>query len=122
MSAATHIQVQTKLRRQREDAARPSVMVKLDDPQFGEKFQQLFEEHIEGFTGLRGTKRPKTEKDLNMEWRVRLKQKLSTQANSASSKTEKSNGSAKPAKKAVDNNKARLEAIERYRQQKKQKR
>jgi hypothetical protein len=62
LNGRSNIQVQTQLRRLKADVVRPSVLVKLEDPAFSDKFRVLFEEHIEEFTGNRGTKRPKTEK------------------------------------------------------------
>lgn len=44
------------------------------DPKFGEKFEVVFEEHINGWAG-KSFKKQKTESDLNMEWRLRLKDK-----------------------------------------------
>lgn len=53
---------------------RPSAFVRLDAEDFASRFQRLWEEHVEGFTGLRGTKRERTEKEKQMEWRQRVKQ------------------------------------------------
>ncbi len=63
--------MQTLSERGRKDAARPSVLVPLGAVDFAERFTQLFEEHVEGFTGLRGAKRIKSDKEQQMEWRSR---------------------------------------------------
>ena len=139
-NANDHIQVQTKIPKGLKDQARPSVVLKLGAPDFLERFTEYFDEHIDGFTGLRGSKRPKSEKELNMEWRLRLKEKQDQeQKNSASaehSSGTKEKNSKNPSggdetkkkskpipvstkiKVKVDE-KARLEAIQRYKLQKK---
>ena len=63
------VQVQTRIKRLADDAKRPSVFIKLSDPNFSEQFDNYWKEHIEGFTGLRGSKRERTKKELDMEWR-----------------------------------------------------
>mmetsp|Transcript_45124 Transcript_45124/g.72144 ORF Transcript_45124/g.72144 Transcript_45124/m.72144 type:complete len:99 (-) Transcript_45124:742-1038(-) len=84
--------------------ARPSVMMRIGTPDFLSKFTFYFEEHVEGFTGLRGSKRERTEQEKNMEWRKRLEAKKKVK------KTSKQ-----------DTEQARLEAIQRYKQLKKSK-
>mmetsp|Transcript_3290 Transcript_3290/g.7735 ORF Transcript_3290/g.7735 Transcript_3290/m.7735 type:complete len:180 (+) Transcript_3290:154-693(+) len=135
------IKVQTGLKRGRADAARPSAMVRLGAADFLERFTELFEEHIDGFTGLRGSKRPRSEKEKKMEWRVRLEAKrqgetASLGAASASKKAvtpgkkagskppgavKASSGSAKPATNKAAAQAAREAAIARYKALKKQK-
>jgi len=66
--------------------ARPSAFITLGEDNFLQLFSDLFFEHVEGFTGLRRAKREKTDKDKNMEWRVRLKEKQQIQG-SVSSQT-----------------------------------
>jgi hypothetical protein len=63
------IQVQTKVL---HDLNRPSVLLRLDASDFTGNFQRVWEEHIPGFTGLRGSKRERTEKEKQMEWRQRV--------------------------------------------------
>jgi len=58
----------------RDDLIRPSVWLNIENPQFFPLFSEYWNEHIEGFTK---SKRRKNDKDLNMEWRVRLKEKES---------------------------------------------
>jgi len=67
--------VQTRIARGKQDMARPSVMMRIGTPDFLSKFTFYFEEHVEGFTGLRGSKRERTEQEKNMEWRKRLEAK-----------------------------------------------
>lgn len=68
------IQVQTKIANQVKNMQRPSAFVRLESTDFMEQFKMLWDEHIEGFTGLRGSKRERTEKEKQMEWRKRVKQ------------------------------------------------
>jgi len=58
------------------DLARPSVWLPLEDEAFQQKFEAVWEEHIEGF---KKRKRSRTDKDLNMEWRKRLAEKKQSQ-------------------------------------------
>jgi len=66
------VQVQTAISRLSKDMNRPSVFFKLGAADFLERFTECFKEHIEGFVGLRGSKRERTEKEKNMEWRTRV--------------------------------------------------
>jgi hypothetical protein len=50
------------------------VWLDLLDPKYPEKFQEVFDEHINGWAG-KSFKKQKTEAELNMEWRVRLREK-----------------------------------------------
>ncbi|GBG32414.1 Hypothetical Protein FCC1311_086392 [Hondaea fermentalgiana] len=103
-----YIQVQTLTRRGRNNMARPSVLLRLEKRDFAEQFRELFEEHVEGFTGLRGAKRERTAKEKNMEWRTRVEAK-------------KTQAPASNAAKAQQE-RARLAVIERYRAMKKRQR
>lgn len=51
-----------------------SVWLDVLDPKFLDKFQEVFDEHITGWAG-KSFKKQKTEAELNMEWRVRLREK-----------------------------------------------
>ena len=65
----------TTIPRLRNDLDRPSALVRINAPDFQRQFRVLWDEHVEGFTGLRGKRRERTEKEQNMEWRIRLKEK-----------------------------------------------
>jgi hypothetical protein len=68
------IRVQTRIPRLLKDMNRPSVLVLLDDPEFLSRFSELWEEHIEGFSGLSRRTASKA-KNESMEWKLRLKAK-----------------------------------------------
>ena len=68
-----NIQIQTKIERLAKNMNRPSVFFNLDADDFKEKFTECWKEHIEGFVGLRGAKRERTDKEKKMEWRQRVK-------------------------------------------------
>jgi hypothetical protein len=53
--------------------AKPSVYVDISDEYFSEKFQELFDEHVDGFGGKSLTKMGK--KNEEMLWKQRLKEK-----------------------------------------------
>ena len=53
--------------------AKPSVYVDISDEYFSEKFQELFDEHVDGFGGKSLTKMGK--KNEEMLWKKRLKEK-----------------------------------------------
>jgi len=109
LSADLAIAVQTKNKKAKRDMARPSVLIKLEQSNFGDEFARLFHEHVEGFTGLRGTKRERSEREKNMEWRIRLQKKR--RADAAASSSHKTGGQKK-----------RELAIENYRKLKEAKR
>mmetsp|Transcript_918 Transcript_918/g.1803 ORF Transcript_918/g.1803 Transcript_918/m.1803 type:complete len:146 (+) Transcript_918:102-539(+) len=109
------IQVQTLSASAHNDMARPSVLLTLGANDFSERFSELFAEHVEGFTGLRGSKRPKSEKEKNMEWRVRLNEKRAkAKAGQPATNTSEVNGKKAASKAAKEKEKLRLAAIERY--------
>jgi len=119
------IQVQTRIRKLSADLKRPSELVRLKDADFAERFQFLWDEHVEGFTGLRGKRRERTEKELNMEWRVRLRRKREEDAKARSNipkarqKPEtkaRAPVRAKPKKGSGTQEAARLAAIAKYRE------
>lgn len=70
------IQVQTRNVTMQRNANRPSMFLPLgkDQDLFMEQFVKCWEEHIEGF-GSVGKKRERTEVELGMEWRSRIKTK-----------------------------------------------
>ena len=67
------IQVQTKIEKLSKNMNRPSLFLKLGSSNFLDDFEQCWKEHIEGFVGLRGSKRERSEKEKQMEWRQRVK-------------------------------------------------
>lgn len=71
------IEYKTKIPFYRNELVKESDWIDLDDPLLTEKFQIIWDEHVEGFKKRRRTL---TEKDREMEWRVRLKQKTEKDA------------------------------------------
>lgn len=99
------IHVQTKIPRLAKDCNRPSVFFRIDSENFLEEFTKCFQEHIEGFSGLRGSKRTRNEKEKEMEWRKRVEKLPETKPYAQIRK----NGQ-------TVSEKDRLLAIERYRE------
>jgi hypothetical protein len=66
------IRPQTRVKRLLLDCNRPSVLINLDATDFAARFKAVFEEHVEGFVGLRGAKKPKDDPNNKPEWRLRL--------------------------------------------------
>src|SRR4051794_23259670 len=66
------VAVETRLNAYKSDLVKPSVYLPLHKSTFLEKFEVLWDEHIEGF---KKRKKAKTESDMNMEWRKRLEEK-----------------------------------------------
>mmetsp|Transcript_3083 Transcript_3083/g.5054 ORF Transcript_3083/g.5054 Transcript_3083/m.5054 type:complete len:225 (-) Transcript_3083:581-1255(-) len=116
--AHDYIQIQTLTRRGRNNMAKPSILVRLNEEDFAEQFQNLFEEHVEGFTGLRGAKRERTTKERNMEWRLRVEAKKQ-QEKGSSTGISKEDAARKKAFEKAQQEKVRQAAIERYRALKK---
>mmetsp|Transcript_9388 Transcript_9388/g.10814 ORF Transcript_9388/g.10814 Transcript_9388/m.10814 type:complete len:145 (-) Transcript_9388:1040-1474(-) len=106
-SAWKFIPVESRREKLKLDMVRPSILLQLGDENFMESFTALWEEHIDGFSGK---KRERTEKEKNMEWRLRVKAKRCISDNGKKSKmTEKQK-------------KNRLAAIRQYQQMKKKSR
>ena len=58
--------------------AKPSVWLALSDEDFNDRFGAIFAQHVEfGSTGKAFIKAFKREREANMLWRVKLKEKLS---------------------------------------------
>lgn len=77
--AGQRIQVQTLNAGMARSCNRPSVFIPLEvkgkeAEDFMDRFNQCWEEHIEGF-GSVGKKRERNEMELSMEWRARIKTK-----------------------------------------------
>ena len=67
----------TKIPFYRNELVKDSDWIDLDDPLLGDKFQIIWDEHVDGF---KKRKRTLTDKDREMEWRVRLKEKTESEA------------------------------------------
>jgi len=100
-----NFQVETKIPAYKSDLVKASQWIGLNDPNFMLEFLNLWGEHVEGFGK---NKKPKTEKELGMEWRQRLKQKQQSDSSTANEDAQRTN------KKELEN--ARMLAQLRYRQ------
>lgn len=67
----------TRIPSYRNELVKESDWIDLDDPLLIDKFQIIWDEHVEGFKKRRRTL---TNKDREMEWRVRLKEKTEKEA------------------------------------------
>jgi hypothetical protein len=59
---------------------RPSIYLPLDSLNFNQRFGELWAEHVDGFVGL---SRRNHDKDVTMEWQVRLEEKRKKSASSS---------------------------------------
>ena len=131
-SSSNKIVLVTSIQRLKNDLDRPSALVRITSPNFASEFQELWDEHVKGFTGLRGKRRERTEKEQNMEWRVRLKEKKERDAKRSSEIAHKRSSSniirdsvssdkkrkRSSAAEKEQQEKMRREAIKRYKQMK----